>query len=135
MQPVTLYLMITVSLSMASPNPPEILTKGDDFPAKNSIKPSIVLDSGEPIQSTATEFHLPLSGPLPIETGTPMPDGQTEMSPTEKALIAVRRADEAKKLIDQVKTWQGAVSRIKWVMDTVSPIVEVCAIYILPLLY
>ncbi len=63
-----------------------------------------------------------------------MAHSQAETSPTEKALIAVRRADEAKKPIDRKKTWKGAVSRIKWVMDTVSPIAEVCTISILPLL-
>ena len=56
------------------------------------------------------------------------------MSLTEKALIAVRRTDEAKKLIDRKNTWEGAVSRMKWVMDTVSPIAEVRAISILSLL-
>ncbi len=64
-----------------------------------------------------------------------MPGGQAEMSPTEKALIAVRLADEAKEPIDRANTWKGAVSRIKWVMDTVSQVVEVRAISILPFLY
>ena len=122
---------------MASPifpnNNPEIPTKGDDSPAEESTKPSIVPDFGGPIQSTAPEPLLSSQDPLPVET--PIPDGQAEMSPTEKALIAVRRADEAKKPIDRKNTWKGAVSRIKWVMDTVSPIAEVRAISILPLLY
>ncbi len=121
---------------MASPNnPPEIPIKVDDSPAEESTKPSIVPDSWEPIQSTALEPLLPSSDPLPVETGTPIPDSQAEMSPIEMALIAVRRADEAKKPIDRKNTWKGAVSRIKWVMDTVSPIAEVRAISILPLLY
>jgi len=139
MQPVTLYITITVSSNMASPifpnNPPEIPTKGDDSSAEESTRPSIVPDSGGPIQSTATEPHLPSSDPLPVETSTPMPDGQAETSPIKKALIALRRADEAKKPIDRKNTWKRAVSRIKWVMDTVSPIAEVRAISILPLLY
>jgi len=63
-----------------------------------------------------------------------MAHGQAETSPTEKALIALRRADEAKKPIDRANTWKGAISRIKWVMDIVSPIAEVRAISILPLL-
>ncbi len=124
---------------MASPivpnNPLEIPIKGDDSPAEESTKLSIVPDSGGPIQSTAPEPLLPSSDPLPVETGSPIPSGQGEMSPTEKALIAVRRADEAKKPIDRPNTWKGAVSRIKWVMDTVSQVVEVRAISILPLLY
>ena len=62
-----------------------------------------------------------------------MPDRQ-EMSPTEKARIALRRADKVKKPIDGANTWKGAVRRIKWVMDTLSPIAEVSAISILLLL-
>jgi len=120
---------------MASPvflnNPSEMPTKGDDSPAEESTKPSIVPDSGGPIQSSAPEPLIPSSDPLPAEA---MPDGQAEMSPTETALIALRRANEAKKLIDRKNTWKGAVGRIKWVMDTVRPIAEVRAISILPLL-
>ncbi len=99
---------------MASPiflnNPSETPIKGDDSPAEESTKPSIVPDSGGPIQSTVPEPPLPSSGPLPVETGTPMPDDQAVMSPTGRALIALRRADEAK-LIDRKNTWKGAVSR------------------------
>ncbi len=58
-----------------------------------------------------------------------MPVGQadSETSHTEKALLALRRADEVMKPIDRENTWKGAVSRIKWVMDTVRPIAEVRA--------
>ena len=63
-----------------------------------------------------------------------MPDNQVEMPPIEKALISLRRADEAKKPIDGANTLKGAISRIKWVMGIVSPIAEVRAIPILPLL-
>ena len=114
-------------------NNPEIPTKGDDTPAEEDTKPSMAPDSGGPVQSTAPERLLPSPDPLPAETGTPMPDGQAEMLHTEKALIALRRADEAKKPIDGANTWKGAISRIKWVMDAVGPIAEVRAISILPL--
>ncbi|SRR6266702_3839007 len=128
-QPVTLYLTITVSSSTTSPifpnTPPEISTKGDGSPAEEFTKPSIVPDSGGSFQSTAPEPLLPSSDPLPVGPGTPMPDGQAEMSPTEKSLIVLRRVDEDKKPIDRKNKWKGAVSRIKWVMDTVSPIAEV----------
>ena len=100
----------------------------------SNLQPSIVPDSGVPIRSTATEPLLPSSDPLPVETGPPIPESQAAMSLTEKALIAVRRADEAKKPIDRANTWKGAVSRIKWLMVTVSPIAEVRAISISPLL-
>src|SRR6266702_1036323 len=137
-QPVTLHLTIAVSTNMASPifsnNNPEMPTKRDDTPAEEATKPSVVLDSGGLSQITAREPLLPSPEPLPVETGTTMPDSQAEMSSTEKALISVRRADEAKKPIDRANTWKGAVSRIKWVMDTIGPIAEVRAISILPLI-
>ena len=47
------------------------------------------------------------------------------MSPTDDPLITLRRADEAMKLIDRSNTWESAVGRIKWVMDTLGPIAEV----------
>ncbi len=109
-------------------NPPEILTKGDDTPAGQTVKPSMVPDSGGPIQSSAPEPLLPSPDSLSVEIGTPMPDGHAEMSPTEKAQIALHRVDEAKRPIDRKNTWKGAVKRIKWVMDTLSPIAEVRAI-------
>ncbi len=115
-------------------NSPEIPTKGDDSPAEQTTKPSIVPDSGGPIQSSAPEPLLPSPDSLSVGTGNPMPDGQAEMSPTEKALIALHRADGAKWPIDGANTWKGAVRRIKWVMDTLSPIAEVSAISILLLL-
>ncbi len=94
----------------------------------------MVPDPGEPIQSSAPEPLLPSPDPLSVEVGTPMAHGQAKTSLNENALIALRRADEAKKPIDRKNTWKGAVSRIKWVMDTVSPITEVRVISILPLL-
>ncbi len=109
-------------------------TKRDDSPAEEATKPSVGLDSGGPSQSSAREPLLPSQDPLPVETSTPMLDSQAEMLPTAETLIVLHRADEAKKPIDRTNTWKGAVSRIKWVMDTVSTIAEVRAISILPLL-
>ncbi len=106
-------------------SPPEIPTEGDDPPAE---EPSMTPDSGESIQFTVPEHLLLSPDPLSAETGTVMPG----MSPDGKALISLRRADEAKKPIERKNTWKGAVSGIKWVMDTVSPIAEVRAIPILP---
>src|SRR6266702_4834908 len=114
-------------------NPPEIPTRGDDTPAKEATKPPMTPDSGGPVQSTAPDPLLPSPDPLSVEIGTPMPDGQAEMSLTEKALITLRRAEEAKMPIDQANAWKGAVSRIKWVMDAVSGVVEV-RVSVLPLL-
>ena len=109
--PVTLYLTITVSANTPPPiipiNNPEIPTKGDDTPAEEATKPSMAPDSGGPIQPIAAGRLLPSPYPLSVQTGASMPDGQAEMSPTEKALIALRRADEAKKPIDRANTLEG----------------------------
>ena len=131
MQP-TLYLTITVSANIASPILPDnipidIPIEGDDSPAEEVTNPSTSPDSRGPIQSTVLEPHLPSSGPLPVETGTPIPD-------SEKVVIAIRRADEAMKSIDLANTWKGAVSGIKLVMDSVNQVAEVRAISILSLL-
>ena len=70
----------------------------------------------------------PLSPPtdrVPFETSTaisPEPDVRAAMSPTKDAL---QDADEATKAIDLTNTWEGAVERIKWVIDTVSPVAGV----------
>ncbi|KAH9035728.1 hypothetical protein EDB85DRAFT_2273943, partial [Lactarius pseudohatsudake] len=98
MQPVTLYLSISVSANVPSP----IIPRNPPTPG--------------PL--------LPPSGYRPVETGTLMPHGQAEMSHTEHARIALRRADRAQRPIDRTNTWEGAVRRIKWVMDTLSPIAE-----------
>jgi len=128
-------LTITVSANKPPPiianNSPEIPTDGDDIPAEEATKPFVVLDPGGPSQSTALEPPLPSPDTLPVRTGTPMPDGEAEMSPTEKAQMAVRRANKVKNSIDRANRWEGTISRIKWVMDTVGPIAEVRAISIL----
>ncbi len=127
MQPITLYLTITVSADMASRispnNPPKILIGGDDSPAEEATKPSMSPDSGGPIRSTAP--LLPLPDHFSVEIGAPTSHCQAEVSPTEDPLIALRRADEAMRPIDRSNTWEMAVGRIKWVMDTLSPIAEV----------
>ncbi|KAH9030584.1 hypothetical protein EDB83DRAFT_1849522 [Lactarius deliciosus] len=125
-QPATLDLTITVSTNMHPINPhdpPDISTKGGDTLA-DAAKSSMAQDSGEPFQPTAPEPHLASPDPLSVETGTPAPDSQAETSTVERARIALRDAEEAKQPIDGVNAWNGAMSRIKWVMDTVSPVAE-----------
>ena len=61
----------------------------------------------------------------------PAADGTAGMSPTKNAL---RNADEAMATTKLSNTWGGTLERIKWVMDTVSPVTEVRAISFLPIL-
>ncbi|KAH9031029.1 hypothetical protein EDB85DRAFT_1391188 [Lactarius pseudohatsudake] len=125
-QPATLDLTITVSANMHPINPhdpPDISTKGDDTLA-DAAKSSMTQDPGEHFQYTAPEPLLPSPDPLSVETSTPAPDSQAETSTVERARIALRHADEVKKPIDGVNTRNGVISRIKWLMDTVSPVAE-----------
>ena len=62
---------------------------------------------------------------IPIETSASMSsvyDVQEAMSPAESGL---RSADEAAKAINLTSTWEGAVARIKWLMDALSPVAGV----------
>ena len=52
----------------------------------------------------------------------PATDQRAEISPAE---IALRDANEAIATINLSKTWEGSLERIKWVMDTLSPVAGV----------
>jgi hypothetical protein len=65
---------------------------------------------------------------ITIQSGTlmgPIADSWTKMS---------RTLDRAEEAMDTVKTWKNAVDIIKRVMDTVSPVLEVCPISSFPVL-
>ena len=136
--PVTLYLTITASgIATSHPMLPTnttnaIATEADISPMEQATEATIVHPQG-PIESApflvaVANTTKPLPPPtdhISIETGTPtthVPDVQASMSPTKDALLD---ADEATKAIDLTNTWEGAVERIKWVIDTVSPVAGV----------
>ena len=58
-----------------------------------------------------------------------MPRDQGETSLVEEAQIGLDLADEAEKSIDRSNTWEGVVGRIKWLMDTLSPVAGVRVIF------
>ena len=61
---------------------------------------------------------------LPINaTSLQSPDQQTGAPPAENALHDAHRALTA--IGELSDTWEDALERIKWVMDTVSPVAEV----------
>ena len=120
MEPVTLYLTVGVSPNTTS-NPGQ----RDLVGAGEAMKPSITQDSKiSPRTTVAAGF----SGPedhLPGESATSMPpevDGSAGMSPAESNL---HDADEAMTTINISKTREGALGRIQWVMDALSPVAEV----------
>ena len=119
MQPATLY--ITVEIKPPTPyNSPSIPTEDGDSPAEKATLPGR-------IQSPSSEHPLPLSHHQPVEAGNNKPQSCEEVLPagTKDLRLALDQADQSMKQMDRSNTWQGAVGRIKWVMDTLSPIAEV----------
>jgi hypothetical protein len=95
-QPVTLYITVDITPSTLYNSPPSIPTADD-------------------------------GSHQPVEAGNNKPQGCEEVSPasSEDLRLALDRADQAMKRMDRSNTWQGAIGRVKWVMDTLSPIAEV----------
>ena len=116
-QPVTLYITVNITPPNPYNGPPGIPTEYDDSLAEATILGHI--------QFPAPERLLPLSHYQPTETGnTILQSQEVIMSPT----ATLHRTDEAMERIvpiDRSNTWERALGRIKWVMDTLSPIAEV----------
>ena len=119
-QPVTLYITVNVTPPDLCNSPPCIPTEGDEY-----LTEEVTITRR--IQLPVPEHLSPLSHHQPVETGNIMPQNQNDMSSTstKNPHHALHRADEAMKRIDRSNTWERAVGRIKWVMDTLGPIAEV----------
>jgi hypothetical protein len=119
-QPVTLYITVNITPPNLYNSPPSMPTEDGDSPAEEATIPGC-------IQFTAPEHLLPLSHHQPVETGIAMPQSREEVSPTstKNPRFALHRAGEAMKQVDRSNTWERAVGKIKWVMDTLGPIAEV----------
>ena len=99
------------------------------------------LYNSPPSIPTADDGSLAEEAPIPGRIQPPSPEhplhhqpveaaknsqSREEVSPSANDLRpALAQADQAMKRMDRLNTWQGAVGRIKWVMDTLSPIAEV----------
>ena len=122
-QPVTLYIKVNITPPNPYSSSSSKRTEDDNSPVEATTIP-------EPIRLPAPEQALPPSPHQPIETGIFIPQSQEEVSPTstEISRFAVDLADEAMSgivPIDGLNTWERAVGRIKWVMDTLGPTAEV----------
>ena len=123
-QPVTLYISVTVA-------PPNLYNSSSSIPTKAEDSPAVTIP--EHVQFPVAEHVLPLSHHQSIAAGNTIPaipHSLEEKSPTgvESSRFPLHRADEAMKRIvpiDRSNTWEGAVVRIKWVMDMLGPIAEV----------
>ncbi|KAF8265522.1 hypothetical protein EI94DRAFT_1702414 [Lactarius quietus] len=122
-QPVTLNLTIIVPANRTSPSAhPSILNEGDDAPAEDFPTPAVAPDSSGPDQSAEPVHTLPRPDHISAEGSTPIPQDQGETSLVEKARAGLDLADEVEKSVSRSTTWEGVVGRVKWVMDTLSPV-------------
>ena len=118
-QSVTLYITVNIKPPSLHTSP----TVRDDPPAEGATIPGR-------IQLPVPEHVLPLSHHQPVETGNIIQQSREDVShaSTKDPHLALLRADEFMKNIvpiDGSHTWEKAVERIKWVMDTLGPIAEV----------
>jgi hypothetical protein len=121
-QPVTLYITVNVIPPNLHNSPPSIPTVDRDSIAEATIP--------RRIQFPVPEHVLPSLHHQAVETGNTMPQSLEDVSHTrtKDPHLALHRADESMKRIvpiDGSNTWEKAVGRIKWVMDTLGPIAEV----------
>ena len=125
-QPITLYISVKITTPNLYISLPSVLNEDANIPAEETTIP-------ERIQSPTPDHLSSPSHHQPIETGNTMPQSLEEILPTntESPHLALHRADEAIMRIvpvDGSNTWEKAIGRIKWVMDTLGPIAEVRAI-------
>ncbi|KAH9016720.1 hypothetical protein EDB84DRAFT_712601 [Lactarius hengduanensis] len=129
---VTLYLTVIVSPSTTSDpilptNAPIIRsTTINDSPSREAEEPSVAKEPTNPTRSTITTGPAlaPPTNRLPSSESTPIPPA-TERRGVSPAVSALHGAGEAMATINLSNKWEGALGRIKWVMDTVSPVAEV----------
>ena len=114
MQPATLYITINIT-------PPNLYRSLASIPTEGGGSLAHEAPIPGPTQPPSPERHLP------IEAGNNKPQSREEVSPatTRNLSLDFRRVDEATERINRSNTCQGVVRRIKWVMDTLGPIVEV----------
>jgi hypothetical protein len=100
----------------------------DNRPAEGAAVSSVAqhtVESSLATTASASKSLSPSTDYLPVESGAPAPptpDYQAEMSPTKNAL---HDANDALKTMNLLDSWDNAVGRMRWVMDTVSPVAEV----------
>jgi hypothetical protein len=121
-QSVTLYITVNVIPPNLHNSPPSIPTVDHDSIAEATIP--------RRIQFPVPEHVSPLSHHQPVGTSKTTPQSQEDVSHAsiKDPHLALLLADESMKRIvpiDGSNTWEKAVGRIKWVMDTLGPIAGV----------
>jgi hypothetical protein len=123
-EPVTLHISVNITPPTLYNTPPSIPTDYGCSPVEEAPIPGR-------IQPPSPEHPLPLSHHQPVEAANNMSQGVSTTS-AKNPRLALERADQAMKRMDRSNTWQGAVGRMKWVMDTLGPIAEV---RVIPLIF
>ena len=129
-EPITLYLTFVVA-NTASPVLPIDATNLQSTEA-NALTPreatnSVAQDPADTVRSTVVTERGTFTPPThnlnrPSTPMSSVADPRADLPSAENALEIANKAMTAIKLLD---TWEGALGRIKWVMDTVSPVAEV----------
>ena len=127
-QPVTLHIRVNITPPTLYNSPPSIPTEDGSSPAEEAPIPGC-------IQPPSPEHPLPLSHHQTVEAANNKPQSPEEVlsTSTKDPRPALAQADQAMKRMDRLNTWQGAVGRVKWVMDTLGPIAEVRVIPLMSL--
>ena len=84
------------------------------------------MDSSRAIVSSTLKPLMPLKDCLLVDSGTPSP--AAEILSAKKAL---RDASGVMKTMNLHDTWRNTFTKIEWVMNVVSPITEVCILFII----
>jgi hypothetical protein len=120
-QPVTLHLRVNIT-------PPTLYNGTSSMPTVDGSSPAEEVPIPGRIQPPSPEHSLPLSHHKLVEAGNDKPQSREEApsTSTKDPFPALDRADQAMKQMDRLdSTLKGAIGRVKWVMDTLSPIAEV----------
>jgi hypothetical protein len=132
-QPVTLFLTVivtpnTTSYPILAIDATNLQSTEVNEPSPGEYVPSIAPGSVNTTRSavaTGSEA-LPLPADcLPSEMSTPPPAATNRLAGMSLAENALREAKDAMTTINLCDTWESALERIKWVMDTLGPVAEV----------
>ena len=130
-EPITLYLTFVVSSTASPPVLPIDATNLQSTEANalalRRATTSMAQDPADVVRSTVVTERGTFTPPThnlnrPSTPMSSVADPRADLPSTENALEIANKAMTAIKLSD---TWEGALGRIKWVMDTVSPVAEV----------
>ena len=115
--PVTLHLRVNITPPTLYNSPPSIPTADGSSPPEEAPIPGRIRPPSP----------LPLSHRKPVEASNkPQSREEAPSTSTKDPRPALDMADHAMKQMDRLdSTLKGAIGRVKWVMDTLSPVAEV----------